>query len=247
MLKSCNLMAPTLQHSVVTQFTFFNQSSCCPQQPCIPSWRASHPYKPRSIAMAFASPRFRNACESCHKKKTRCTFHDGDAACQPCSVSGNQCLFAPRVKAGRPPSSKRNVISPNPRASSSRGTQDASVFHLIHSDPVQLMDELDSNTNLNFEDLWEAEASKATQAMEGGFSWESVAKDASQLPAPANSLESGFAYNTDGNVGSFMFPTPSMSPKDTERPQASDDELRANPGRLRTTPAAIPHICEAWP
>jgi len=61
--------------------------------------------------ISTVSPRVRDACESCHKRKIRCFLESGSPACQSCLTSGDSCLFAPRAKAGRP----RRTYSENQR------------------------------------------------------------------------------------------------------------------------------------
>ena len=53
--------------------------------------------------MSTGHPRVRDACEPCHRRKIKCMLEPGNTACTSCfNGRRDDCLFAPRAKAGRP-------------------------------------------------------------------------------------------------------------------------------------------------
>ena len=51
--------------------------------------------------MAAVEPVLRDACDVCHRRKTRC-LTQGTGACVACRTSGRTCVFSPRSNMGRP-------------------------------------------------------------------------------------------------------------------------------------------------
>jgi hypothetical protein len=53
------------------------------------------------VDMSQPTPRVRNACEACHKRKQRCILPDAGGSCNSCRQNARHCFFVPRVKPGR--------------------------------------------------------------------------------------------------------------------------------------------------
>jgi hypothetical protein len=60
--------------------------------------------------MASSYPKVRGACESCHHRKIRCTIPPNTSSCHNCAATGVICVFAPRLKSGRPRRSASQVV-----------------------------------------------------------------------------------------------------------------------------------------
>ena len=55
-------------------------------------------------------PRVRGACEYCHHRKIRCIIPPNSSSCHNCAATGVLCIFAPRLKSGRPRRSASQVV-----------------------------------------------------------------------------------------------------------------------------------------
>jgi hypothetical protein len=55
-------------------------------------------------------PRVRGACEYCHHRKIRCIIPPNSSSCHNCAATGVICIFAPRLKSGRPRRSASQVV-----------------------------------------------------------------------------------------------------------------------------------------